>query len=152
MREARKTAGMTQSDLAERIGVVKATVSSYEAGKSEPDMDKFAAIMNALGVDANYLLSDEMNEATQVSGVLSPAALALAKRYDHLDAHGKRMLETVADLESDRLDTEEYDRAVEIAGAIYKEVIDERIAGEAEARERLLDEQRGFPTRSGRTG
>ena len=53
------------------------------------------------------------------------------------------MLETVADLESDRMDQDEYDRAVETAGAIYKEVMAERIEEEAATRERLLGERHG---------
>jgi len=69
LREARQNRGMTQSDLAARIGVVKSTVAGYETGRSEPNMEKFAQIMAVLNIDANTLLRDEMAEEGAVRSI-----------------------------------------------------------------------------------
>ena len=62
LREARLRAKLTQSQLAEQIGVAKSTLTGYERGNSEPDMSKVQKIMSVLGVDANYLWQDEMQD------------------------------------------------------------------------------------------
>ena len=48
--------GMTQDDLAERLHVVRQTVSSWETGKTEPGIDTLMEIAEALSVDATELL------------------------------------------------------------------------------------------------
>ena len=62
LREARRRAKLTQSQLAEQIGVATSTLTGYEKGNSEPEMNKVQKIMSALGVDANYLWQDEMRD------------------------------------------------------------------------------------------
>lgn len=62
LRQARKAKRMTQSELGALIGVQKTTVSGYESGNSYPDVLKIQSIINALGIDANYLWQDEMSE------------------------------------------------------------------------------------------
>lgn len=58
VREARKKARLTQEQAAMRIGVAKSTWAGYESGNSQPDINKVVRIMDALGVDANYLWQD----------------------------------------------------------------------------------------------
>lgn len=60
MKEARLKKGFTQLQVAEYIGVAKSTYTGYEKGNSEPSMLILQRIMECLGVDANYLLQDEM--------------------------------------------------------------------------------------------
>ena len=106
LREARLSKGMTQAELAERIGVVKSTVAGYETGRSEPNMEKFAQIMSVLNIDANSLLRDEMaGECAQEDGP-SFEAMRLAEQFDRLDEHGKHMLSLVAEAERERMEKE----------------------------------------------
>ena len=106
LREARVSRGMTQAELAERIGVVKSTVAGYETGRSEPNMEKFAQIMAVLNIDANSLLRDEMaGERARAEGP-SSEAVRLAEAFDRLDEHGKRMLSLVAEAERERMEKE----------------------------------------------
>lgn len=100
LKQARKAIGYTQEALAQIIGIKKSTLSGYESGNSEPDMDKIVKLMAVLKVDANFLYQDEINVAPEPA--FSSAALSLAHVYDSLDDHGKRMLDTVARLESER--------------------------------------------------
>lgn len=90
LREARKKRGYTQESLAEQIGVKKSTVNGYEKGNSEPDMEKMSALMKVLGVDANYLLQDEMSEENRPT--FSEAATELALNFDSLTDAGKELI------------------------------------------------------------
>jgi len=60
IKEARKTRGLTQAQLGERIGVAKSTMAGYEKGTSRPDEEKIIKLMNVLKVDANYLWQDDI--------------------------------------------------------------------------------------------
>jgi DNA-binding XRE family transcriptional regulator len=46
---ARKKAGMTQTELAEKIGSSKSYISRVETGKTEPKVSTFYRIASALG-------------------------------------------------------------------------------------------------------
>ena len=53
----RKSADMTQSDLAEIINVTRQTVSKYERGESFPDINILLKIASTLGVSAETLIN-----------------------------------------------------------------------------------------------
>ena len=48
--------GLSQDELAERVHVVRQTVSKWERGTSVPDADSLVALARALGVSAAELL------------------------------------------------------------------------------------------------
>lgn len=48
--EARKEAGMTQSEVAEKIGVSKAYISRLERAQITPSVTTFSKILNACGM------------------------------------------------------------------------------------------------------
>lgn len=56
LREARMAAGMSQKDVADRIGVAKSTYSLYESGSREPDVQKIKKLAEVLGVSGSMLL------------------------------------------------------------------------------------------------
>lgn len=59
LRTLRKSAGLTQKQLAERIGTTQRTVASYENGYSYPrTTEVYNKLSQALDVDLNYLLTD----------------------------------------------------------------------------------------------
>ena len=58
----RKKRGMSQEDLAERIGVSRQAVSRWETGESVPDVEKIKALCRIFEVSADYLLFDEKKE------------------------------------------------------------------------------------------
>ena len=100
--DARKRAGLTQSQLAERIGIAKSTYTGYEKGTSEPDMHRTILIMHVLGIDANYLWQDEMRESGIYDASLSDTELTIVQQYRHLDAYGQKVVSAVLDLETER--------------------------------------------------
>lgn len=60
LRTARK---MTQDELAEKLHVVRQTVSSWETGKTTPDVETLTAIAQALEVDISELIYGRQPES-----------------------------------------------------------------------------------------
>ena len=56
IRRLRTAQNMTQDQLAERLHVTRQTVSNYEPGKSQPDIDTIVRLAEALQTDPNTLL------------------------------------------------------------------------------------------------
>ena len=59
--ELRKYSGMSQEELAEKIGVTRQTLSKYETGESIPDIDKCKVIADVFGRSLDDLVSYEKN-------------------------------------------------------------------------------------------
>lgn len=55
IRELRETRGLSQSDLAEALGVNQSTISNWERGKMEPTIYNVRRIADALGVEPGAL-------------------------------------------------------------------------------------------------
>ncbi len=55
--ECRKAKGITQSDLAEQLGVTDRSVSNWETGKNMPDLSLFKPLCEILCISINELLS-----------------------------------------------------------------------------------------------
>ena len=56
LRKARKQAGYTQEQLAERIGVSRAAIARYEAGEIEPSLKVLLLLAETLSVSTDSLL------------------------------------------------------------------------------------------------
>lgn len=56
LREYRKRLGMTQTELAEAIGMTRSAINNYEGGKSEPGFETFVKIFRVLGLDPMDLM------------------------------------------------------------------------------------------------
>lgn len=57
----RRQAGMTQGELAQKLGVTKRTIINYEQGCSTPrDSQVLNALANEFQVTADYLLADPL--------------------------------------------------------------------------------------------
>jgi transcriptional regulator with XRE-family HTH domain len=50
----RKTRGLTQEQLAEKLNIKRATISNYEIGRRSPHIKELEAIAEALGVNLEY--------------------------------------------------------------------------------------------------
>lgn len=54
IRILRKTRGLTQEQLAEKLKVKRATISNYEIGRRSPHIKELEEISEALGVNLEY--------------------------------------------------------------------------------------------------
>ncbi len=61
IREARKSARLTQETLAEKADIGAVYLGEIERGLKMPSVDVFVKIVEALGVSADYLLRDEVS-------------------------------------------------------------------------------------------
>ncbi len=67
IRQLRKEHGLTQSELGQKIGVIKQTISSWENGVSSPSNEVLAELAHLFGVSTDYLLG---NSDSSFSGSL----------------------------------------------------------------------------------
>ena len=72
----RKDAGLSQEQLAERLGVSRQSVSKWETGGVTPDLDKVLAMSELFGVSTDALLKDA---PAQASAEETPAEEAFAE-------------------------------------------------------------------------
>ena len=61
---AREQKGLSQKDVAEKIGVAKSTYSLYESGNREPNVQTIKKIANVLDVSADELLGIDTGSTT----------------------------------------------------------------------------------------
>ena len=102
LKEARLANGFTQESLAHKIGVAKSTYTGYEKGHSEPSMLMLIRIMDTLGVDANFLLQDEI-KARHENNATPDEMEKIVKKYRALDGHGKKMVDFTIEEETNRM-------------------------------------------------
>ncbi|MBQ7193436.1 MAG: helix-turn-helix domain-containing protein [Synergistaceae bacterium] len=61
----RKKAGLTQIDLAEKLGVSIATLRRWEAGETAPSGTRIIELANLLEISPNEIISDSDRENSQ---------------------------------------------------------------------------------------
>lgn len=67
LKELRKGAGMTQEELAKKLGVTKSVVSYYELHERTPSPDVLVSLAEIFHVTADYLLGIEHKKTIDVS-------------------------------------------------------------------------------------
>lgn len=105
IREARTAANLTQDQLAAKLGIKGATLSGYETGNHDPKSNTLIQIANICGVTVDYLLG--IDRKTDSKPTHTKEALSVAVEYDKLDAHGKRAVRAIMDVESARIEEEQ---------------------------------------------
>lgn len=65
IRQLRSEQGWTQKQLSEKLHVGKTTVSNYETGYSEPDLEMLNKISKLFDVSIDYLLGNNSSSKTQ---------------------------------------------------------------------------------------
>ena len=78
----RKQKGMTQKELAEKVGVSDKTISKWECGNSIPDITYLEALCNSLDISVNELLSGERLTDESYSEKAEENIMALMKENE----------------------------------------------------------------------
>ena len=81
--ELRKQKGMTQKELAEKVGVSDKTISKWECGNSIPDISYLEALCNSLDISVNELLSGERLSEESYSEKAEENIMALMKENEN---------------------------------------------------------------------
>jgi transcriptional regulator with XRE-family HTH domain len=74
IREARLKAGLTQSDLAERLGRDRAQVARWEIGGQEPSFENVVAVVEACGFALTVEIAERVDDPA-LDGELSESVL-----------------------------------------------------------------------------
>ena len=84
IRELRKRAGMTQSELASKLGVSPSAVGMYEQGRREPDNKIIIKLCRIFDVSGDYLIgtsdSDGQQNSVEVSEVFDEFTRKLSEQ------------------------------------------------------------------------
>lgn len=95
IRQARKRAGLTQKQLAEKSGVATITLQQYERGVREPKLDTIAKIARAMNLFASDLISDQwqnvdmtFTDATERYGQETPQYYRMVEAFSTLNHTG----------------------------------------------------------------
>lgn len=97
LRQAREQAGLTQLELAEKLGVTKSAIGNYENGVSSPKWDVLVQIFDVLHVEPNFLYQDSFSPPVSDSVHLTPAQSALLASFDQLNDEGQDKVITYAE-------------------------------------------------------
>ena len=94
LKELRVQAGMTQLQLAQRMGVTKSVVSFYELQERTPSQDILVKLSGIFKVSTDYLLGLDPRETIDISGlsredIAIMRALAESLRRKSLYNHGE---------------------------------------------------------------
>lgn len=63
IKEIRKKCGLTQKELAERVGVSEGAISQYESGKRRPDYETVLKMADYFGCSVDYLMGNDPSPA-----------------------------------------------------------------------------------------
>lgn len=80
--EVRKQRGLTQKELAEKIGISDKTISKWECGNSIPDISYLESLCDSLDIKVNELLSGERLSDKSYSEKAEENIMALMKENE----------------------------------------------------------------------
>ena len=125
IKEAREKAGLTQEQLGGIVGVTGSAITNYEKGTSHPKESVMYALIDALGVDANFLFQDcvKLPSTKKSPSDISEEAHKVAKDYDGLDRHGRNMTRIVITEEQRRMAEEKRRKEIGEGGQRQTKVI-----------------------------
>lgn len=103
LKKARVAKKLKQSDVAKMIGVKGNTLSNYENGVSEPDIDTFCALCDIYELDPAEVLGEAYGLNVQGSDFdIKPSEIEMLKDYRSLDEHGQEVVRILLQKEYER--------------------------------------------------
>lgn len=110
IRNARKLAGLTQKQLADKIGAKHNSISDWENNKNKPDPDAIELLCGVLEITPNYLLATTDNE-------ISPVEKALILKYRFIVSNSPDGAKAV-----DYILNREYSIAEQLSGVEFESI------------------------------
>ncbi len=96
LRELREKIGLSQREVAKKIGVTRAAYNKYENGASKPirRLDELSALF---GVSTDYILGKNESEFETDVNEVNPRTHAQVKKYIGLSDFGKEIVDITLD-------------------------------------------------------
>lgn len=89
--EARKKAGLTQLELAIKVGVSRVSIASYEAGMNVPSLETAIKIRDEIGIDLNMMFLESEDQMIK---------RRKSKKIEKLKVKAAFVLKQIKDLET----------------------------------------------------
>ena len=99
LRILRKQDGLTQAELARRLGISKSTISMYENGNREPDFETLEAFADYFNVDMNRLTGISKTPAVLSDYVpadqITKAEYSMVRSYRRAEPADKQIIDNI---------------------------------------------------------
>ena len=102
LKKGRNETGYTQAQVAKMLGIKGNTLSGYETGASEPDIDTYLQLCKIYNLDYVSILEKAYNLKPIDEIALSAEEQDHIKKFRSLDDYGKDMVDTVLQKEYER--------------------------------------------------
>lgn len=103
LREGRLNKNLKQSDVTKLTGIKNTTLSNYENGVTEPDIDTFLQLCELYELDYAEILGEAYGLSVQGTGFnIKPSEIEMVKKYRELDSHGIEMVDFTLEKEWER--------------------------------------------------
>lgn len=103
LKEIRESVNMNKKEFSNYIGVKYTTYNGYETGSREPDSDFLVLIAKTFDVSTDYILGLNDEKEIAYSYQLKSSEFSMVEKYRDLDLHGKDMVDTVLEKETERI-------------------------------------------------
>lgn len=104
LRYLRTRKGISQAELAEKLGVAKSTISMYEVGKREPDFETLESIADFFNVDMNFLLGKDGSETSRTGYYTNQETADMAQKiFENKEL--RLLFDAASDAEPEDLET-----------------------------------------------
>ena len=105
LKKGRLDKGLKQSDVSKKTGIKNTTLSNYENGITEPDMDTFLSLCELYELDFVSLMEEAYG--IKIPGKnfhIKPSEIELLEKYNNLDDHGKEIVNFSLNKETERIE------------------------------------------------
>lgn len=85
--ELRRKEGLSQEQLADRLGVTRQSVSKWESGAAAPELNKLVALSDLFSVSVDYLVKDRLEEPELLAEVPSPSTARLEEQVEEISSY-----------------------------------------------------------------
>lgn len=98
IKELRTQKGLKQSELAEIVGLNSyVQIGRYEIGKAKPAADMLSKLAKALDTTTDYLVNDDVNDASVAAQLTDRELLKQFKEVELLNAEDKHIVKIFID-------------------------------------------------------
>lgn len=106
LKEGRLNKNLKQSDVTKLTGIKNTTLSNYENGNTEPDMDTFLRLCELYDLDYAEILGEAYGyKIPALNFDIKKSDISRIEKYHKLDPHGKEVIDFLLDREYDRCTT-----------------------------------------------
>ncbi len=104
LKEGRLNKGLKQSDVTKLTGIKNTTLSNYENGNTEPDMDTFLKLCQVYELNYTELLSEAYGYHLPGFSIdIKKSDVDLIKKFNALDSFGQQTITMMLDRELERI-------------------------------------------------